>query len=232
MISDDRLTLFITSAPPGQRELRLSLVQEHLELDAAEFKRWLRQRTTDQLRLAVRTATDEDLITLYQTFDDHEAFTEVLQRYDGYITNLLGRYLRTPDAVDEVLQVYRCTMMQTAMNRFKFDSKFRTYAHRVAVNEALMYLREQRRLRLDDNEVALNTAEADPHPHEDHLIQARIHEAVAKLPEHLRHAFMARHLRHLNIQEGSAALGISPALFRQRIHRARLQLRGMLNDLR
>ena len=228
MIPVSALALFLATADEGEEmELRLSLVAEHLELEGAAFTAWLEEHAN---AATYATAPDFDLIHLYQRFEDAKAFAEVMGRYDNYLRGLIFRYVRRLDAVDEVLQLTYCSTIQ-AMHRFEFTSKFRTYIHRVAVNEALMWLRSERRMRLDPDELALATVQADPYPHEDHKLRARILRAVHQLPDNLRHAFMARYFRHRNVEEGAGELGITPGLFRQRLHRARLHLRTLLVDV-
>lgn len=229
-MTDDQLTLFLTTAPPGTLELRRSLVAEHLEMGPQEFREWWRRALeTRHLSKSLETAKDEDLIALYQTFDDHEAFAALLRRYETYIEGVVGRIVRHPHAVDEVMQLFRCSMIQ-ALQQFQFQAKARTYMHSVARNEALMYLRGRRRDRVDPDDIALAQVEATPVPIHDHLLHAKIHGLLATLPRHLREPFVARYVHELSAEEASERLHISPGLFRQRVHRARLQMRALLQQ--
>jgi RNA polymerase sigma-70 factor, ECF subfamily len=51
------------------------------------------------------------------------------------------------------------------------------------------------------------------------------------LPELYRDAFVLRDLEELPTVDVARALGVTPATVRQRVHRARLMLRGYLSDL-
>jgi RNA polymerase sigma-70 factor (ECF subfamily) len=55
--------------------------------------------------------------------------------------------------------------------------------------------------------------------------------AMARLPDLYREAFVLRDLEELPTAEVAEALGIDAAAVRQRVHRARLMLRGFLSDL-
>jgi RNA polymerase sigma-70 factor, ECF subfamily len=51
------------------------------------------------------------------------------------------------------------------------------------------------------------------------------------LPDMYRDPFVLRDLEDLTTAEVAAMLGLDPAAVRQRVHRARLMLRGYLSDL-
>ena len=55
--------------------------------------------------------------------------------------------------------------------------------------------------------------------------------AVERLPETYREAFVLRDLEEVPTAVVAEILGIEPAAVRQRVHRARLMLRGYLNQL-
>ena len=56
-------------------------------------------------------------------------------------------------------------------------------------------------------------------------------EIIAQLPDVYRDAFVLRDLEELPTEEVASALGVTAATVRQRVHRARLILRGYLSDL-
>ena len=59
----------------------------------------------------------------------------------------------------------------------------------------------------------------------------RAHEGLARLPDIYRDAFVLRDLEELPTDEVGELLGIDSAAVRQRVHRARLMLRGYLSNL-
>ena len=54
---------------------------------------------------------------------------------------------------------------------------------------------------------------------------------IARLPDVYRDAFVLRDLEEMSTADVAKALGVEPATVRQRVHRARLMLRGYLSDL-
>jgi RNA polymerase sigma-70 factor (ECF subfamily) len=59
----------------------------------------------------------------------------------------------------------------------------------------------------------------------------RAREGLDRLPEIYRDAFVLRDLEELPTDEVADLLGIEPVAVRQRVHRARLMLRGYLSHL-
>ena len=55
--------------------------------------------------------------------------------------------------------------------------------------------------------------------------------ALDRLPDLYRSAFVLRDLEELTTSEVANVLGVAPATVRQRVHRARLMLRGYLGAL-
>ena len=56
-------------------------------------------------------------------------------------------------------------------------------------------------------------------------------DVIARLPDTYRDAFVLRDLEEMPTGDVAQVLGIEPAAVRQRVHRARLMLRGYLSDL-
>jgi RNA polymerase sigma-70 factor (ECF subfamily) len=177
---------------------------------------------------------------------DASAFEAIVVRYQSRVFGLACRLTdRESDAADVLqdtfLQAYR------HLASFRGDSRFGTWLYRIATNAALMH-RRARGLRpaesLEDFLPAFD--ESGRHratPEELKVIDrieerldrrtlaSRAREAVARLPDTYRVPFVLRDLEDLSTSEVAEVLGIDPAAVRQRVHRARLMLRGYLNDL-
>jgi RNA polymerase sigma-70 factor (ECF subfamily) len=54
---------------------------------------------------------------------------------------------------------------------------------------------------------------------------------IAQLPDLYRDAFILRDLEEISTADVARILGVEPATVRQRVHRARLMLRGFLTSL-
>ena len=187
---------------------------------------------------------DETLAARAAAGDD-AAFEAIVHRYQARVFRLACRLTNETDAPDVLqdtfLQVYK------HLSSFRCESQFATWLYRIATNAALMRRRAAARLPVDPLEIYLPRFDADgTHAaapaelqvaaHADELLDRRFladkaREAIARLPDLYRDAFVLRDLEEMSTANVAHALGIETAAVRQRVHRARLMLRGYLSDL-
>jgi RNA polymerase sigma-70 factor (ECF subfamily) len=190
-------------------------------------------------------APDDEALAARAAAGDASAFETIVERYQARVYRLVCRLTSDTDAADVLqetfLQIYR------NLPSFRGDAKFGTWVYRIATNAALMHRRAARRRPADSLEMYLPQFDADgthvATPAElrvlseadDHLDRQTLAEkaraAVAQLPEGCREAFVLRDLEEMSTAQVAHALGIEPAAVRQRVHRARLMLRGCLSHL-
>ena len=184
--------------------------------------------------LAARAAAGED-----------SAFETLVDRYQARVYRLACRLTSETDAPDVLqetfLQAYR------HLADFRGDSQFRTWLYRIASNAALMHRRARARRPADPLDDFLPRFDANGRhvatPEElqvaacaDELIDrqvlaAQARQMIARLPDLYREAFVLRDLEEMPTADVAQVLGIEPAAVRQRVHRARLMLRGYLQHL-
>ena len=176
---------------------------------------------------------------------DGRAFEALVTRYEARVFRLACRLTSETDAPDILqetfLQVYR------HLPSFRGDSRFRTWLFRIATNASLMQRRARARRpsepldgflpRFDDQgRHAQTPAELQVASRVDQLIDReqlaeRVRAGIARLPDGCRDAFVLRDLEEMPTAEVAQVLGVDAAAVRQRVHRARLMLRGYLSDL-
>jgi RNA polymerase sigma-70 factor, ECF subfamily len=184
--------------------------------------------------LAARAAVGDDL-----------AFEAIVERYQARVFRLACRLTSDTDAPDVLqetfLQLYR------HLSSFRGESQFRTWLYRIASNAALMHRRARTRRpaepldaflpRFDaDGKHVSTAAELQVASHADELLDRQFlaekaREVMARLPDLYRDAFVLRDLEEMSTEDVAHTLGVAPATVRQRVHRARLMLRGYLSDL-
>jgi len=139
------------------------------------------------------------------------------------------------------LQVYR------HLSSFRADAQLGTWVYRIATNAALMHRRARARrpaASLEDflprfdaqGTHAATPAELQVVSRADDLLDRQLlaekaREVIERLPDIYRDPFVLRDLEEMSTADVARALGIEPATVRQRVHRARLMLRGYLSDL-
>ena len=174
---------------------------------------------------------------------DESAFETLVGRHRERVfrlaCRLVGNEADAPDVLQETfLQVHR------GLPAFRGEARFSTWLFRIATNAALMLRRTRARRPAESLEQFLPEFDGDgrhaPEPADflaaaraDELLDRsvlarRAREGVERLPEPYRAAFVLRDLEELPTAEVAELLGLEPAAVRQRVHRARLMLRGYL----
>jgi len=129
----------------------------------------------------------------------------------------------------------------SSLRRFRRESKFCTWVIQIALNEARMRLRKERRTLYESLDQSRGEEE-DNYVHRDFAdwrevpsealerkeIREKLVEALESLGQIYREVFVLRDMQHLSIDETAKTLGISTASVKTRLLRARLILRDLL----
>jgi RNA polymerase sigma-70 factor, ECF subfamily len=176
---------------------------------------------------------------------DPEAFRGLVEPHLGMFQAVIHRILLDTQDTQDALQEALLTMHQQ-LGRFEEKSRFSTWGYRICVNEALMLRRSRGRRREDFVEDFLPREGDGGHPMhmeavlergqepeahvmaEGQQVRARVMEGLGRLSEDQRAVFVLKDLEDWNTEEIATHLGISRELVRQRLHRARLGMRGFL----
>jgi RNA polymerase sigma-70 factor, ECF subfamily len=189
--------------------------------------------------------SSDEVLAARAAAGDDTAFETIVGRYQARVFRLACRLTSETDAPDVLqdtfLQVYR------HLPSFRGESKFGTWLFRIATNAALMHRRATARRpsepldqflpRFDEHGThAATPAELQVASCADELLDrqflaGKAREVLARMPDIYRDAFVLRDLEEMSTADVAHALDIEPAAVRQRVHRARLMLRGYLSDL-
>jgi RNA polymerase sigma-70 factor (ECF subfamily) len=192
------------------------------------------------------TETNDETLAARAATGDDTAFELIVTRYQGRVYRLACRLTGSEaDAMDALqdtfLQVYR------RLASFRGESRFGTWLYRIATNAALMQNRVRARQRAESLDAFLpgfdaagvhlgTPAELQSAASVEEIVDRRLlaekaMAAIERLPEPNRVAFVLRDLEDMPTADVAEVLGIEPAAVRQRVHRARLMLRGYLSHL-
>lgn len=192
----------------------------------------------------VAEPNDEALAARAAVGDD-SAFEQIVRRYQARLFRLACRLTSDTDAPDVLqetfLQVYR------HLPSFRGESQFGTWLYRIATNTALMHRRTATRRPAESldrflprfdaagKHVAtpdeLQVASRADELLDRQFLAEKARDGIARLPELYREAFVLRDLEEMSTADVARVLGVEPATVRQRVHRARLMLRGYLSHL-
>jgi len=182
---------------------------------------------TDTTALAA-AETDNGLVRAAVGGDMH-AFEAIYRRHasriHGVIQRLVGgQGVRADDLTQEAF-----VRAWQALPKFRFESAFSTWLHRLAVNTALMELRSRRSQPLfDDDEDRLDDlGMADSAGHQTAL-SLDLERAVATLPPRARAVLVLYDVEGWKHEEIASELGMAVGSSKAQLHRARQLLRERL----
>lgn len=171
---------------------------------------------------------------------DPDAFPELLRPYERMIylsaLSIVGNEADAEDVAQEaVLKAFK------NLSRFRRESKFSTWLTQIAINEAKMKLRKDRRHLYESIDAGQPSDDGDYIPMdfadwreipsealEQKQLRDALNKAILALPEKHRAVFILRDVQQMSIEETAKALSISTANVKTRLLRARLQLRDLL----
>lgn len=174
--------------------------------------------------------TDKELVRRVKK-GDKQAFDLLFSRYQHKIINLVSRYLRDQDDVQDVAQEAFIKAFR-ALPSFRGDSAFYTWLYRIAINTAKNHIVARSRRPpgsdldvedaefLDGSDVLRESESPDALLARDEL-SAAIDVAISQLPEDLRSAVTLREFDGLSYEQIAQIMECPVGTVRSRIFRAR-----------
>jgi len=180
----------------------------------------------------------DDVLVARAARGNREAFDELVTRYHSRMFQLV-RILTSDDEDAEDLVQETFVRAYRAVPRFRGDSTFRTWLHRIAVNVVRSHVtrRISRRDRFPVIEMSshdravVHTASREDV--ENTVVQRRtIDQALAQLPPDVRLLVTLRDVQGLEYREIARITGLPIGTVESRIFRGRRRLRPLLESLR
>ncbi|MBZ0170664.1 ECF RNA polymerase sigma-E factor [Candidatus Methylomirabilis lanthanidiphila] len=185
--------------------------------------------------------SDQDLVEQIKAGDD-AAFEALLERYRDRVYRLVISFTRNPADAEEVLQDVFLTIYRKIAS-FEHRSAFSTWLYRITVNTALMKLRGRGPVQESIDEYLPQFTRDGRHarmvvdftqgPEKQLLRKEReqvVREVIEALPPDYKVVLVLRDLEGLSNEEVAEVIGASVLAVKARLHRARLVLRGKLEQ--
>lgn len=183
---------------------------------------------------------DERLLVAKAQSGNVAAFGELYERLRTRIYHTAFRILRNADDAEDAVQ-RSFQRAFTNLGKFRGDSAFSTWMTRIAVNDALMMLR-QRRASIqivedssggEQESSAIDLADKGPNPEE--TLSAKevrdvVTRAISRLRKKLRAVVVLRELQGLTSAETARRLGLTVGAVKARTFHARRYLRRHLEQ--
>ena len=189
----------------------------------------------------ILSLSDEDLMARVAE-DDERAFTDLVGRFKGRVTNLISRVLNDRESSDDLAQEVFVRVFVHRRN-YRTGSKFSTWVFTIAANLAKNEIRRRVRRRnwfsldaltevFSDSIIQLaDPTEGSEQVLEREQLQGAVGEAIATVPEKYRLALVLRDIEGLSYEEIAEVLGVPGGTVRSRINRARSMLKRKLQPL-
>lgn len=175
------------------------------------------------------------------------SFAELVRRHQKSVINYIFRMVQNRQVAEELAQEVFLALVKNA-KRYKPMAKFTTYLYTIASNiVSKEWLRRKRRPKLfslsawwtDDPDGSFDPLEhvgderADvANDYERGEISDAVNEALQKLPDHQREAFVLRRFQDLPYEEVAQILGAPVGTVKSRVVRAEHALRPLLAQFR
>jgi RNA polymerase sigma-70 factor (ECF subfamily) len=184
---------------------------------------------------------EQDLVRRLQA-GDHQAFDAIYRRYFVRVYRQVAALCKSETEAEEVVQDVFLAIFTKAKS-YRGEAAFATWLYRVTMNVALSRLRRLKRNKEVSLEDYLPRFQEDGHHQvrpvvdwspilEGRLANAELRgflkDALATLPPLDRAIVVQSDLEGLSNREIGAALGLTVAAVKSRLHRSRLYLRGKL----
>ena len=183
-------------------------------------------------------STDDHRLIADSLAGNTAAFGELVRRYQDRLYNTVYRLV---DNADDALDVVQDAFLHAyqSLDSFKGDSLFFTWLYRIAVNTAISMKRKKRvMVRIDagpNGDAVMEPYDTSEVSRPGHALEqaeqeTRIQKALARLsPEH-RAVLVMKDMEGEKYETMAETLGVPIGTIRSRLHRARLELREVLEQ--
>ena len=179
-------------------------------------------------------ASERDLIARARA-GDQDAFAQLVEMHAARVYRVLRRFGLDADEADEVSQEVFVRAWR-GLPGFGERAQLATWLYRIAFNEAQRRLSRRPPGRLEAGgegaDVIVSVPESPDLAPEAQTLHREFDRALAQalhqLPAELRAAVVLRDVEGLSTREAADVAGVREAAFKSRLHRGRMQLRGLL----
>jgi RNA polymerase sigma-70 factor (ECF subfamily) len=173
--------------------------------------------------MALTTLSDSELLVEFRNpLTKEKAFTSIIKKYQEKLYWHLRRMVVDHDDANDVLQNVMIRVWN-GLENFREDSQLYTWLYRVATNECLTFLEQQKKrsaVSLSDVESGLeNKIKADQN-FDGNKLEWKLQLGIQQLPEKQRIVFQLRYYDEMPYEEMSRVLETSEGALKASYHHA------------
>ena len=166
---------------------------------------------------------DTELLALFRQPDHKEkAFTAIIKKYQERLYWHIRRMVITHDDTNDVLQNLFIKVWN-ALENFREDSQLFTWLYRIATNESLTFLEQQKRrssVSFSDVESGLSNKIKSDEGFDANKLEWKLQLAIQQLPEKQRLVFNLRYYDEMPYEQMSRVLETSEGALKASYHHA------------
>ncbi|MEY3151919.1 MAG: RNA polymerase sigma factor [Bacteroidota bacterium] len=168
-------------------------------------------------------ADDNELVRLFKEHIDREkAFTVIVKRYQEKVYWQIRRLVVSHDDADDVMQ-HVFIKAWKGLDNFREDAKLYTWLYRIAVNESLSFLEQQKKrssVSLDDISGSVEQKLVQEKGFDEKEAVWKLQKAIQQLPEKQRAVFNLRYFEEMPYEQMSEVLETSVGALKASYHHA------------
>jgi RNA polymerase sigma-70 factor (ECF subfamily) len=177
--------------------------------------------------------SDKELLELFRDAERRNfAFNLIIRKYQQKLYWHIRKMVIKHDDTDDILQNTFIKVWK-GLDGFREDSKLYTWLYRIATNESLTFLKQQKTkylLPIADYENQLKeTLESDENFNGDD-IQIKLQKAILGLPEKQRIVFNMKYFDEIKYEEMSVILNTSVGALKASFHHAVKKIEKYFNE--
>lgn len=158
---------------------------------------------------------------------DRNSQRSLYESCHSQVYRLVVRLVGVQNAEDVTQQVFLQTFRK--LQQFAEQSRFETWLYRLATNEALQFLRKERRWRFQP--LLVDPMNQKPEQNDGHDRRDLLDQALQRIEPELRSVFVLKEVESLSYREIAEVMDIPEGTVGSRLNRARRELQQHLTDL-
>lgn len=166
---------------------------------------------------------DKELLFLFRNEATREsAYTRIIKKYQEKLYWHIRRLVVEHEDANDVLQNMFVKVWRS-MDNFREDSQLYTWLYRIATNESLTFLQQQKKRRslsISDEDTFLSNRLVADTDFDANKLEWKLQLAIQKLPEKQRTVFNLRYFDEMPYEEMSRVLDTSQGALKASYHHA------------
>lgn len=174
----------------------------------------------------------ELLFQFHHTATKEKAFTAIIKKYQEKLYWHIRRLVVEHEDANDVLQNVFIKVWK-GLENFREDSQLYTWLYRIATNEALTYLEQQKKrstVSLEDDAGGLTEKVKSDSDFDANKLEWRLQMAIQQLPEKQRVVFNLRYYEEMPYQEMSHILDTSEGALKASYHHAAKKIEEFIKN--